>query len=358
MGGLFGGLRFDAAFEHPAGHGVDFEFVFRAAGAELDFIHAHAVVLFKLRLGEGHVAGGQTRAGERDALGAIHADIGSGILPRLSARLDALFANRAGRSVDFVFVFRVVRDEFDLVHAHAVLIIELQLGNGRLRFGQTRVRQRGAARVLAGKRGGGQGLAGARGFVLREALDAHAADRAGGRVNVVFVFRVGRAEGNLVQPESALRVALDLRAHDGFRRDARVRQRGGKRARLVNRAAALLAHHFQRLFGIQLPRILHNRAVLGADPVFILKAAETEFHVVHSPAAARFGFNGKPAHVRLRHARGLQRQRLRARTVDGGLRRAEQRERQKRRKNGGNQFLFHGVLPPHFRDGRIIPRPD
>ena len=50
--------------------------------------------------------------------------------------------------------------------------------------------------------------------------------------------------------------------------------------------------------------------------------------------------------------------RVRARTVDGGLRRAEQRERQKRRKNGGNQFLFHGVLPPHFRDGRIIPRPD
>ena len=182
-----------------------------------------------------------------------------------------------------------------------------------------------------------------RGRVFLEAFYADAADSAGCRVNIVFILRIACEEGDLVQPQAAIGIALHLRGRYSLRSNPCIRQRGGQGIRLGKDAAALIARHFQRLFGIQLPGILHNRAILGADPVFILKAAEAEFDIIHGSAVMHFSFNGEPAHIRRRSACDLERLLLRGCGGNRSLRACAARQRQKRRSNRRVEFLFHGV---------------
>ena len=352
-GGLV--LPVDVAFQNRAGGRVDFVFVFRAALAEFNFVFAHAVVLFQLGLGEGHVAGGQSRVFQGDGLGLIHAD-GLGAAGAAAGGfppLHALFHNRAGGRVDFVFIFRVAGDEFDFVHPFSVFPVQLGFGEGHISGGKPRVGERDAPGAfpghgLSGFFPGGA-LAGPLGFVFGEIFDAHAAHRAGNRVDFVLIFRPGGAEGNFVYLQQVVRVQSGFHHGYALGSEPRVRQRPVQRRVFTDgfAAGALESGHFQGLFRSKFPGALDNGSVLGRHPVFVFEAVAAEFHVVNAAPVLGFRFGSQKRRLFPGNARLRQREIFRGSRVhspgSGSPRRPNQRQHKAQGQHPGEKSLFRLV---------------
>ena len=281
---------------------------------------------------------------QRDALGLIHADIAGGGGLSGGARLNASFADGAGDRVDFVLILGGSGDKFDFVHQHAVLAVELGLGERHVGGGERSVAQRDGARLFAGdslSAGHGFGarglLAGAHVLVFGEVFYARAAHSAGNRVHVIVVFGRRGVKLDFVEPQHIVGVQADFQQRDVRFSQPRVGERLVQRLLLADHdgGRVLIGGHFQRLLARQRPGPLDDRAVGRADPVFVFKAVAPEFDVIGRLAVLGFNLGGEEQRALAGRAGGFQSQIFSGGLVEGALRegRSVQQERQYERQS-------------------------